>query len=143
MSSFGWKILWQMNMNEYGDGEKSMKLEPEGKKRLESMKKTLAAGLPLAGLLAASAAVGVASEGCAIRQPMGRFPSEPQPAPAKEQEPEVWPYLGELVPDEPPEEWVLDGDIPSPDLPHEVPDVPAVPDGPVDEQKATPAEPRP
>lgn len=32
-----------------------MKLEPEGKKRLESMKKTLAAGLPLAGLLAAAA----------------------------------------------------------------------------------------
>lgn len=31
-----------------------MKLEPEGKKRLESMKKTLAAGLPLAGLLAAA-----------------------------------------------------------------------------------------
>lgn len=32
-----------------------MKLEPEGKKRLESMKKRLAAGLPLAGLLAAAA----------------------------------------------------------------------------------------
>lgn len=30
-----------------------MKLDPEGKKRLKSMKKTLAAGLPLAGLLAA------------------------------------------------------------------------------------------
>ncbi|MBR6021466.1 MAG: hypothetical protein IK066_03495 [Kiritimatiellae bacterium] len=41
-----------------------MKLEPEGKKRLESMKKTLAAGLPLAGLLAASAAVGAAAQGC-------------------------------------------------------------------------------
>ena len=32
-----------------------MKLDPEGKKRLESMKKTLAAGLPLAGLLAGRA----------------------------------------------------------------------------------------
>lgn len=32
-----------------------MNLDPEGKKRLESMKKTLAAGLPLAGLLAAAA----------------------------------------------------------------------------------------
>lgn len=31
-----------------------MKLDPEGKKRLESMKKRLAAGLPLAGLLAAA-----------------------------------------------------------------------------------------
>ena len=35
-----------------------MKLEPEGKNRLEAMKKRLAAGLPLAGMLAASAAVG-------------------------------------------------------------------------------------
>ncbi len=35
--------------------ENPMKLDPEGKKRLESMKKTLAAGLPLAGLLAAAA----------------------------------------------------------------------------------------
>ena len=32
-----------------------MNLEPEGRKRLDSMKKTLAAGLPLAGLLAAAA----------------------------------------------------------------------------------------
>lgn len=37
------------------DKENSMKLDPEGMKRLESMKKTLAAGLPLAGLLAAAA----------------------------------------------------------------------------------------
>ena len=125
-----------------------MKLEPEGKKRLETMKKTLAAGLPLAGLLAASAAVGAASEGCAIRQPMGRFPSEPPPAQAKEQEQEVWPYLGELVPDEPPpEEWDLDGVIPAPSQPPEVPAVPEVPEdeqeAPVDEQEATPAEPQP
>lgn len=98
-----------------------MNLTPEGKKRLEKMKKTLAAGLPLAGLLAATVAVGVASEGCAIRQPMGRFPSEPQP-----------------------EEWVEDGYlVPAEQLPPEVPDVPAVPDVPVDEQKATPAEPQP
>ena len=97
-----------------------MKLDPEGKKRLESMKKALAAGLPLAGLLAASAAVGVVSQGCATSQPMGRFPAEPQP-----------------------EEWVEDGYlVPAEQLPPEVPDVPAVPDVPV-EQKATPAEPQP
>ena len=68
-----------------------MKLEPEGKKRLETMKKTLAAGLPLAGLLAASAAVGAAAQGCIERHTMGKFPSDPQP-----------------------EEWVLDGDIAPP-----------------------------
>ena len=62
-----------------------MQLEPEGKKRLETMKKRLAAGLPLAGMLAASAAVGAATQGC-LRTPMGRFPAEPQP-----------------------EEWVVDG----------------------------------
>ena len=65
-----------------------MKLEPEGKKRLEAMKKTLAAGLPLAGMLAASAAVGASAQGCVSKTPMGRFPAEPQQ-----------------------EEWVLDGDI--------------------------------
>jgi hypothetical protein len=61
-----------------------VKLEPEGKNRLEAMKKRLSAGLPLAGMLAA-AAVGASTEGC-LRTPMGRFPSEPQP-----------------------EEWVVDG----------------------------------
>ena len=84
-----------------------MKLEPEGKTRLETMKKRLAAGLPLAGMLAALAAVGASTEGC-LGTPMGRFPSEP-----------------------PPEEWVLDGDIvASPDLSPGIPEVPVVPDVP-------------
>ncbi|MBR6020999.1 MAG: hypothetical protein IK066_01115 [Kiritimatiellae bacterium] len=69
-----------------------MKLEPEGRNRLDKMKKTLAAGLPLAGLLAASAAVGAAAQGCIERHTMGKFPAEPQP-----------------------EEWVLDGDIAPPE----------------------------
>lgn len=64
-----------------------MKLEPEGKEKLEAMRKRLAAGLPLAGMLAAAAAVGASTQGC-LGTPMGRFPAEP-----------------------PPEEWVLDGDI--------------------------------
>ena len=54
-----------------------MKLEPEGKKRLESMKKTLAAGLPLAGLLAASVAVTDAAEAQGERMPRGSIVLRP------------------------------------------------------------------
>lgn len=54
-----------------------MNLDPEGKKRLESMKKTLAAGLPLAGLLAAAATVGTAAQGCSSGAVMGKMPAPP------------------------------------------------------------------
>lgn len=56
-----------------------MNLDPEGKKRLESMKKTLAAGLPLAGLLAAAATVGAAAQGCSSGAVMGKMPAPPPP----------------------------------------------------------------
>ena len=100
-----------------------MKLEPEGKEKLEAMKKRLAAGVPLAGMLAASAAVGASTEGC-LGTPRGRFPSEP-----------------------PPEEWVLDGDIaPVEQIPPEeefvtmgamvAPDIPEEPEAPADGEEA-------
>jgi hypothetical protein len=54
-----------------------VKLEPEGRKRLDSMKKTLAAGLPLAGLLAAAATVGAAAQGCSSGAVMGKMPAPP------------------------------------------------------------------
>ncbi len=54
-----------------------MKLEPEGRKRLDSMKKTLAAGLPLAGLLAAAATVGAAAQGCSSVAVMGKMSAPP------------------------------------------------------------------
>ena len=68
-----------------------MKLDPNGRKRLDAMKKALAAGLPLAGLLAAAAC----SKG-----PEGKASAQPQ---------RDWRYLGEveecepmgLIPDEP------------------------------------------
>lgn len=65
------------------NAESPMNLDPEGKKRLASMKKTLAAGLPLAGLLAAAATVGVATQGCSSGAVMGKMPAPPteeQPA---------------------------------------------------------------
>ena len=67
-----------------------MKLEPEGKTRLETMKKTLAAGLPLAGLLAASAAVGAAAQGCGRCVP--GIVVQPAPPP-----PEEWRVRGRTV----------------------------------------------
>lgn len=54
-----------------------MKLEPEGRKRLDSMKKTLAAGLPLAGLLAAAAVTGTSAQGCSSGAVMGKMPAPP------------------------------------------------------------------
>lgn len=103
-----------------------MNLDPEGKKRLESMKKTLAAGLPLAGLLAASAVTGAAGQGCGYCVPGIVVHSSPAP----------------------PEEWAPDGDdtapktIPFPEgefavtaglmmLPEE-PEVPEIPEGAAD-----------
>lgn len=84
-----------------------MRLEAEGKARLEAMKKALSAGAPLAGLLAA-AVVGASVQGCAGRV-MGRFPSQP------------------------PEEWALDGDLaPLEAERQEVPEVPEVPNMPED-----------
>lgn len=84
-----------------------MKLEAEGKARLDAMRKALAAGAPLAGLLAA-AVVGASVQGCAGRV-MGRFPSQP------------------------PEEWAVDGDLaPLEAEREEVPEVPEVPDKPED-----------
>ena len=74
-----------------------MKLEPEGKKRLESMKKTLAAGLPLAGLLAASAAVGAVAQGCGRCVP--GIIAQPAPPP-----PEEWRVRGRMVAQPAPEE---------------------------------------
>ena len=95
-----------------------MKLEPEGKKRLEAMKKRLASGLPLAGMLAASAAVGSATGGC-LRTPMRRFPAEPQP--------EEWVLDGDMAAVEqipPEEEFVTMGEMVVPDIPEE-PEVPS------------------
>ena len=43
-----------------------MKLNADGKNRLEAMKKALAAGLPLAGLLAGTVLVGAATEAAAV-----------------------------------------------------------------------------
>lgn len=71
-----------------------MKLSPTGRNRLEAMKRALAAGLPLAGLLAAAA--------CS-KEPEGKNSTQPQ---------RDWRYLGEvkleecepmgdLIPDEP------------------------------------------
>lgn len=68
-----------------------MKLDPNGRKRLDAMKKALAAGLPLAGLLAVAA--------CS-KEPAGKNATQPQ---------RDWRYLGEveecepmgLIPDEP------------------------------------------
>ena len=68
-----------------------MKLEPEGKKRLESMTKTLAAGLPLAGLLATAAVTGTVAQGCSSGAVMGKMPAPPTE-----------------------EEWGLDGDAAAP-----------------------------
>lgn len=121
-----------------------MKLEPEGRKRLESMKKTLAAGLPLAGLLAAAATVGAAAQGCSSGAVMGKMPAPPTE-----------------------EEWALDGDVmvvpveqllsesrvtvvtaglmampEEPDEP-EVPETPVVPDVPATDQEPPPAESQP
>ena len=104
-----------------------MKLEPEGKKRLEAMKKALAAGVPLAGMLAASAAVGASAQGCASRTPMGRFPSEPQQ--------EEWVLDGDIAPVEqipPEEEFVTMGEIVAPDIPK----APEVPEAPADGEEA-------
>ena len=101
-----------------------MKLEPEGRKRLEAMKKTLAAGVPLAGMLAASAAVGAATQGCLARTPMGRFPAEPQQ--------EEWVLDGDIAPVEqipPEEEFVTMGEPAVPGGP-EVPENPEIPENP-------------
>jgi hypothetical protein len=66
-----------------------MRLEAEGKARLEAMKRALAAGVPLAGLLAGAAVVGAAVQGCTDGRVMGRFPSRP---------PEEWSLGGDIAP---------------------------------------------
>ena len=127
-----------------------MKLDADGKKRLEAMKKALAAGVPLAGLLAGAA-------GCATEKgwhTMGRFPS-PETAPeaqggaaiapvAAEEGTVVSEYVtkGVLLSDEPfepPEaveedgdEFVTMGELAAPDIP-ENPENPEIPEETSDE----------
>ena len=85
-----------------------MKLEPKGRKRLDSMKKTLAAGLPLAGLLAGAATVGAAAQGCGYCVPgIVVQPSPPQP--------EEWRVRARSLPEEPE----------TPDIPEGTADAPA------------------
>lgn len=71
-----------------------MKLSPTGRNRLKSMKKTLAAGLPLAGLLAAAATVGAAAQGCGYCVP--GIVVQPSP-----HQPEEWRVRARSLPEEP------------------------------------------
>lgn len=64
-----------------------MKLDENGRKRLDAMKKALAAGLPLAGLLAATAAFAADPP---ERPVPGRIPAPPPP--------EAWRTAGEPAP---------------------------------------------
>lgn len=89
-----------------------MNLTPEGKKRLEKMKKTLAAGLPLAGLLAATVAVADAAENQEGRRPRGNFviyPAEERPVPGKVS----YHVVEEALTPEPPENPEPPADTPS------------------------------
>jgi hypothetical protein len=61
-----------------GKGGRNVQLEPEGKKRLETMKKRLAAGLPLAGMLAALAAVADVAEAQEERMPRASIVMRPR-----------------------------------------------------------------
>lgn len=102
-----------------------MKLEREGKKRLEAMKKALAAGLPLAGLLAASVAAGGEAQGCASNaEATGESPAEVR---------EPWVTDGDIVEDPEPisfGEYVTMGVGVAPPLIPEEPEVPEEPDEP-------------
>ena len=101
-----------------------MNLDAEGKSRLEAMKKAVAVGLPLAGLLA-GAAVQILPEPAegAAWQVRGKMVAQEEPAPSHgvmspDQEPpdledETMPSMGLFPPDEPcepPEEKVEDED---------------------------------
>ena len=72
-----------------------MKLEHDGRKQLDAMKKALAAGLPLAGLLAAA--------GCSGGSPgvpgptSGSVPCHPSAQEAPKMEPEAMTSPGELM----------------------------------------------
>lgn len=103
-----------------------MKLELDGKKRLEAMKKTLAAGLPLAGLLAASVAAGGEAQGCASNaEATGESPAEVR---------EPWVTDGDIVEVELEPisfgEYVTMGVWVTPPLIPEEPEVPEEPDEP-------------
>ena len=107
-----------------------MKLEQDGRKRLEAMKKALAAGLPLAGLLAAA--------GCSGGSPglpgptAGSVPCPPPAQEAPEMEPDTMTPPGKLVVSDESElgtgeeEFVTMGEIAI----DELPPMPSPPDAP-------------
>lgn len=103
-----------------------MRLNADGKNRLEAMKKALAAGLPLAGLLAGTVLVGAATEAAAVP---GQMLGAPLPRPeVRRVEPPVGKPVEKLAePSTAAEEgangtddshqWNFPGDIPPPPPP--------------------------
>lgn len=98
-----------------------MNLTPDGKKRLDDMKKTLTAGLPLASLLAAATMVSTVVQGCGTCVPGISIPP-------RSPEPEEWVLDGDIAIEEPPpEEPSRTMGVPvAPEVPS-VPEIPAIP----------------
>jgi hypothetical protein len=112
-----------------------MRLNADGKNRLEAMKKALAAGLPLAGLLAGTVLVGAATEAAAVP---GQMLGAPIPrSEVRRVEPPVEKPVEKLAEQsasaatnttgtEASHRWTVPGSIPGPDEPPPPPP-PAVP----------------